>query len=89
MRRREFIAFLGGATTAWPLRVRAQQSETRRVGALYIGLVDAELFKKELREGLRELGYVEGQNIAFEFRSAEGKLDRLPQLVSCWPLCGI
>jgi putative ABC transport system substrate-binding protein len=62
--------------------VRAQQSEIRRVGALYIGLADAELFKKELREGLRELGYVEGQNIAFEFRSAEGKLDRLPQLAS-------
>lgn len=82
MRRREFITLLGGATSAWPLRVRAQQSETRRVGALYIGLADAELFKKELREGLRELGYVEGQNIAFEFRSAEGKLDRLPQLAS-------
>jgi putative ABC transport system substrate-binding protein len=73
---------LGGAASAWPLRVRAQQSEIRRVGALYIGLADAELFKKELREGLRELGYVEGQNIAFEFRSAEGKLDRLPQLAS-------
>ena len=82
MRRREFITLLGGATSAWPLRARAQQSEIRRVGALYIGLADAELFKKELREGLRELGYVEGQNIAFEFRSAEGKLDRLPQLAS-------
>jgi putative tryptophan/tyrosine transport system substrate-binding protein len=41
-----------------------------------LGLADAESFKNELREGLRELGYVEGQNIAFEFRSAEGKLDR-------------
>src|SRR5438045_2339654 len=47
-----------------------------------IGLADAESFKKELREALRELGYVEGQNIAFEFRSAEGKLDRLPGLAS-------
>jgi putative ABC transport system substrate-binding protein len=53
-----------------------------RIGALYIGLADAESFKKELRDGLRELGYVEGQNIAFEFRSAEGKLDRLPELAS-------
>ena len=53
-----------------------------RIGALYIGLADAESFKKELREGLRELGYVEGQNIAFEFRSAEGKLDRLPELAA-------
>ena len=50
-----------------------------RIGTLYIGLADAELFKNELREGLRELGYMEGQNIAFEFRSAEGKLDRLPE----------
>jgi uncharacterized protein (DUF169 family) len=53
-----------------------------RIGALYIGLADAESFKMELREGLRELGYVEGQNIAFEFRSAEGQLDRLPELAS-------
>ena len=56
----------------WPLTARAQQSKMARIGALYIGLADAESFKKELREGLRELGYVEGQNIAFEFRSAEG-----------------
>jgi putative ABC transport system substrate-binding protein len=49
---------------------------------LYIGLADAESFKKELREGLRELGYIEGQNFTFEFRSAEGKLDRLPELAS-------
>jgi putative ABC transport system substrate-binding protein len=62
--------------------VRAQQSKIRRIGALYIGLADADSFKKELREGLRELGYVEGQNIAFEFRSAEGKLDQLPELAS-------
>jgi putative tryptophan/tyrosine transport system substrate-binding protein len=53
-----------------------------RIGALYIGLADAESFKKELREELRELGYVEGQNIAFEFRSAEGKLDRLHELAA-------
>src|SRR6476469_5058188 len=46
------------------------------------GVADAESFKKELREGLRELGFVEGQNIAFEFRSAEGKLDRLPELAT-------
>jgi putative ABC transport system substrate-binding protein len=66
----------------WPLAARGQQSKVVRIGALYIGLADAESFKKELREGLRELGYVEGKNIAFEFRSAEGKLDRLPELAS-------
>ena len=81
MRRRNFITLVGGAA-AWPLAARAQQSKMARIGALYIGTADAESFKKELREGLRELGYVEGQNIAFEFRSAEGKLDRLPELAA-------
>jgi putative tryptophan/tyrosine transport system substrate-binding protein len=81
VKRREFITLLGGAT-AWPLAARAQPSKVARIGVLYIGLADAESFKKELRDGLHELGYVEGQNIAFEFRSAEGKLDRLPELAS-------
>ena len=82
MRRREFISLLGGAAVVWPLVAHAQQSKVARIGALYIGLADAESFKKELRGGLRELGYEEGQNIAFEFRSAEGKLDRLPELAA-------
>ena len=81
MKRRTFIAGLGSAA-AWPLAARAQPSKAARIGALYIGLADADSFKKELREGLRELGYIEGQNVAFEFRSAEGKLDRLPELAS-------
>jgi putative ABC transport system substrate-binding protein len=81
-KRREFIALLGGATAAWPLAGRAQPSKVARIGALYIGLTDAESFKKEFREGLRDLGYVEGQNVAFEFRSAEGRLDRLPELAA-------
>src|SRR5215469_9645372 len=80
MKRREFISLLGVAAIVRPLVARAQPSKVARIGALYIGLADAESFKKELRDGLRELGYVEGQNIAFEFRSAEGKLDRLPEL---------
>jgi putative ABC transport system substrate-binding protein len=82
MRRRKFITLLGGAAVVWPVAARAQQSKIARIGALYIGTADAETFKKELREGLRELGYVEGQSIAFEFRSAEGKLDRLPELAT-------
>jgi len=81
MRRRDFVLLLSGATV-WPLAARAQPSKVARIGVLYIGLADAESFKKELREGLRELGYTEGQNVAFEFRSAEGKLDRLPELAS-------
>src|SRR6266849_2874045 len=82
MQRREFITLIGGAAAAWPLALRAQQPKIARIGALYIGTADAESFKKELREGLRELGYVDGQNIAFEFRSAEGRLDRLPELAA-------
>jgi putative tryptophan/tyrosine transport system substrate-binding protein len=81
MQRRDFISLLGGAA-AWPLAARAQQSKVARIGALYIGLADSASFKKELQEGLRELGHVEGQNIAFEFRSAEGKLERLPELAA-------
>ena len=82
MRRREFIKIVGASAAAWPLAAHAQQSKVARIGALYIGTADAESFKKELREGLRELGYIERQNIAFEFRSAEGKLDRLPELAA-------
>ena len=82
MRRRNFITLLGGAAAGWPLATRAQQTKMARIGALYIGTADAESFKKELREGLRELGYVEGRNIAFEFRSAEGNTDRLPALAA-------
>jgi putative ABC transport system substrate-binding protein len=82
VKRREFITLLGGAAATWPLVALAQPSKVARIGALYIGLADAESFKMELREGLRELGYIAGQNVAFEFRSAEGKLDRLPELAS-------
>ena len=80
--RREVVAILCSTALAWPLAAVAQQSRLARIGALYIGTADAESFKHELREGLRELGYVEGKNIVFEFRSAEGQLDRLPGLAA-------
>jgi putative tryptophan/tyrosine transport system substrate-binding protein len=80
--RRDFIALVGGAVLTWPIAGRTQQSKVVRIGALYIGLADAESFRNALRDGLRELGYVEGQNVAFEFRSAEGRLDRLPGLAA-------
>jgi len=67
---------------AWPLAARAQERKVARIGALYIGIADEESFKRELREGMREQGYVEGRDVAFEFRSAEGKLDRLPDLAA-------
>jgi putative tryptophan/tyrosine transport system substrate-binding protein len=82
LRRREFITLLGSATAAWPLDVRAQQSKVRRIGALLLGNADAESFRTELRDGLRKLGYVEGQNINFDFRSAGGNIDLLPQLAA-------
>jgi putative tryptophan/tyrosine transport system substrate-binding protein len=63
IRRREFITLLGGAA-AWPLAAHAQQPKVARIGALYIGIADEGSFKTELREGLREVGFVEGQNIA-------------------------
>ena len=81
IRRRELVAAFGVSAVAWPLTARTQP-KAARIGALYIGLADSESFKKELREGLGELGYGEGKNILFEFRSAEGNLDRLPELAA-------
>jgi putative tryptophan/tyrosine transport system substrate-binding protein len=75
VRRREFITLLGGAAAAWPLAARAQQQKAARIGVLVPA--NPEPFWSEFRVGLREQGYIEGQNIAFEFRSAEGKPERL------------
>src|SRR6516164_8694681 len=82
MRRRVFLGLLSAAAASWPLVLYGQQTKIVRMGALYLGNADAESFKTNLREGLRELGYIEGQNIAFEFRSAEGIPDRLPALAA-------
>ena len=82
MRRRTFITLIGGAA-AWPLAAQAQPSSgLRRVGALVLTESDAQALGKELREGLRELGYAEGQNLAIEFRSADGQAERLPDLAA-------
>jgi putative tryptophan/tyrosine transport system substrate-binding protein len=81
LRRREFITLLGGAA-AWSLVARAQETKVRRIGALILGIADAESFRTELREELRKFGYVEGRNVLFEFRSAEEKIDRLPTLAA-------
>jgi len=79
--RRKFLATLGGVV-AWPLAARAQQTRVYRVGALLVGNADVASFRKELGEELRNFGYVEGQNLLFEFRSAEEKLDLLPKLAA-------
>jgi putative tryptophan/tyrosine transport system substrate-binding protein len=80
VRRREFIGLLGGAA-AWPLAANAQQA-ARRIGVLVAGKPDPEPFWRLFREGLRDLGYIEGQNILFEYRSAEGKANLLPALAA-------
>ena len=82
MRRRKFIALLGGAAAMRALAAQAQQPKMPTIGALVIGNINPEQFWREFRQGLRDLGYVEGQNIRFEFRSAEGHLDRLPELAT-------
>ena len=83
MRRREFMSLLGAAAAVWPLAGRAQQpSKLPTVGALILGSTDPEQFWREFRQGLRDLGCVEGQNIRFEFRSAQGQANRLPELAA-------
>ena len=81
MRRREFLGALGAAV-AWPICVRAQPDRTRRIGVLLLDHAEAESLQTGLRAGLRESGFVEGQNIRFEVRSAEGKLDQLPSVAA-------
>jgi putative ABC transport system substrate-binding protein len=80
MGRREFITLLGSAI--WPLGVRAQQPKVPTIGVLVVGSPGSEQFWRLFREGMRELGYVEGQSIRFEFRSDEGQAARLPELAS-------
>ena len=86
MRRREFITLLGGAAAVWPLSARAQQPErVLRVGVLQVLAANDPEWQVRLaafRQGLQELGWLDGRNIAFEFRHADGRLDRLPALAA-------
>jgi putative tryptophan/tyrosine transport system substrate-binding protein len=84
MRRREFIALLGGAAIAFPQVVTAQTTSVYRVGLLSLGppLTDSSPFGAPLVRGLARHGYVLGRNLAIERRGAEGHVDRLPRLVA-------
>ena len=84
IRRREFVTLISGAVATWPVVARAQQPAMPLVGYVRSETFDetAQRLIVGFREGLKEAGYIEGHNVAIEFRSAQGRLDQLSSLVA-------
>jgi putative ABC transport system substrate-binding protein len=84
MRRRAFLKVFGGVTTFcfWALAVSAEQTRVTTIGVLVRGAPGWQQFWQLFREALRELGYIEGKNVRFEFRSDQGEISRLPELAA-------
>jgi putative ABC transport system substrate-binding protein len=82
MRRRQVFKVIAGLTTFWALAASAQQPRVTTIGVLVRGAPGWQRFWESFREALRQLGYIEGKNVRFEFRSDQGEIGRLPELAA-------